>query len=84
MAAATFGLAIPLSQATILGPIAALFGLLLYVDPLAYFTAVTVHDQDVAIRGVLNYAIGARAVMVWMLGAGALGLATLLWKRVEV
>jgi hypothetical protein len=85
MGAATLGFAIPLSKATILGPVTYLFKAILLIDPLAYFTSVTMKDNgDVSIGAQFAETLVLRAVIVWLLAAAALAIATISWKRVEV
>ena len=75
----------PLSHATFLGPIAQLFGAILYIDPLAYFSSVTIDAaRNLSTPSVFVAPLAVRAAIVWTLAAASIVLATFEWKRVEI
>ena len=83
--AALLGIAPALAQATFLGPLQLVFKAILYVDPLAYFSSVGVHDSGVSIDAQIFLAsVGIRAVLVWVIAAAALAIASVTWNRVEI
>jgi len=75
-----------LTHATFLGPIFVdVFKAILFVDPLAYFSSVTVnHHGGATIDSYFDMPIALRATIVWVLAAVAIVLATIEWKRVEI
>lgn len=75
----------PLSNATIFGPaFCDVFKALLFVDPLAYFSSVNERPGEPTIGGYFDAPIGVRALIVWVLAAVAIALASFEWKRVQI
>jgi hypothetical protein len=75
-----------LAHATFLGPVFVdIFKAILFIDPLAYFSSVTVDQHGGAtIDSYFAMPIGERALIVWVLAAVAIVLASIEWKRVEI
>ena len=83
--AALLGLAIPFSRISLLGPVQYFFKAVLFIDPIAYFTSVTMTSGgDVSVGGQFATSLAVRATAVWILAPVSLTIATLCWKRVEI
>ena len=82
---AVFALSPALAKATFLGPLHYLFEYILFIDPLAYFTSVTVGDAGaVSFNSIVSLDSSIRLLLVWILAAVALAIATFNWKRVQI
>jgi hypothetical protein len=85
---AVFGLLLLLPGVTFFGPVFhyAVVALNL-VNPIAYFSSLTVNGHDAAAHGsslLSDLGVGSRAAITWLIGLVACAIAVASWKRIEV
>ncbi|MFZ1124657.1 MAG: hypothetical protein WAN59_05920 [Candidatus Baltobacteraceae bacterium] len=83
---AAFTLLLGLGQTEQFGPLFhALLLALNFVNPLAYLSALTIHQNGtVTENAILPVGLGLRVLLVWAIGLAACALALAGWKRLEV